>query len=588
MHALLAFFKLPLQHFRNARLLQINLLAIGVGILAGEGITLLRYLIDLCQLFTFGILGDQNLHLFQQLPTWHYLIFPPLAGLCVGWFIYRYLPQSRPHGIPEVIVAFSHPYPHISLRSGILSALAAALSIGAGASVGREGPAVHFGASLSSNLARKLKLDAAMARTLIGCGVASAVAASFNAPMAATIFAHEVIIGHYGLKAFAPIVIAAVTGTAVSRLHFGNDPTFLLPSYSVSSFWEIPAFILLGICAALAAIIVIRGIKFCQTLRHHLPGPLWITPAYAGAIIGCCAIFYPQILGIGYDATNEIIQGNITLADLFAIAALKICATILCLGLGFAGGIFSPSLVIGAAIGGSFGFIATSIFPEFATTLPAYVIVGMGAVAGSVLGAPISTILIIFELTGEYEITIAVMIATVCANLVTLRYIQGKSFFESQLLEQGFHFDQGREMMLLHHHHVTELMTLSPPSVLPQAGLTEIRHKLQDSPDHTLFMVSEDQIYLGTIRLHTLGQLAEDADLCNLLVAADIAEKCPIILAASDPLDDVLQKTGQVSHSVFPVIDSQRSNRLIGLIHQHDLLKAYNDTVKQVRQEELG
>lgn len=574
--------------FEQFRGLQINLLALLIGVFAAEGITLLRYLIDLSQLFVFGILGDKNLTLFEELPHWHYLIFPPLAGLFVGWFIHRYLPKRKPHGIPQVMVAFSRPYPYIPFRTGILSAIAAAFSIGAGASVGREGPAVHFGASLSSTIARKLNLDGPMARILLGCGVASAVAASFNAPMAATIFAHEVIIGHYGLKSFAPIVVSAVTGTAVSRFHFGNDPTFLLPAYSVSSIWEIPAFVLLGIAAAFAAIFIIRGIKYCQRLRPLLPGPTWITPAYAGFIMGCIGLFYPQVLGIGYDATNEIIMTNIQLSDLLMIALLKICATILCLGLGFAGGIFSPSLVIGAALGGAFGFIATGLFPGFATDVPAYAIAGMSAVAGAVLGAPISTILMIFELTGEYEITIAVMIATVCANLVTLRYIQGKSFFESQLIDQGFRFDQGREMMLLHHHHVTELMHLSPITVQADAPLEEIRHKLQDSEDYTIFVVSDDQKYMGTIRLCSLGHYVEDPALHDLIVAADIAEQCPIMLTAADALDDVIAKTETSPYTIFPVIDSKRSNRLIGMVQETELLKAYKHTVDQVRHEEHG
>ena len=266
-------------------------------------------------------------------------------------------------------------------RTGFtLDALASALSIGVGASVGREGPVVHLGASLGSWVAKRLHLGRVLARTLLGCGVAAAVAASFNAPIAGSFFALEVVVGHYALSAFAPIVIASVTGTLISRARYGDYPAFILPDdWIIASFWEFPGFALLGLVSAAAAIVFMWSIMFTEDTVERLPLPKWSRPAFAGLLVGLIALAFPEVLGVGYEATDKALSDLYPLWFLVALIVAKTAATAISLGGGFAGGVFSPSLYVGAMVGGAYGIIATQAFPELSSGHGAYTIIGMGA-----------------------------------------------------------------------------------------------------------------------------------------------------------------------------------------------------------------
>ena len=279
--------------------------------------------------------------------------------------------------------------------------MVSAASLGVGASAGREGPMVHLGASLASALAHRLELSPNLSRTILGCGVAAAVAASFKAPIAGVFFALEVVIGHYALSTFAPVVVASVAGTVISHIHLGELPAFILPAYEIVSAWEFPAFFLLGGVSAVIAMIFMWSIIVADDVVERVPVPGWLKPAAGGLVVGAVAIAFPQILGVGYGATDAALKELIPLTLLIALIALKVVMTAVSLGCRFGGGVFSPPLFIGAMTGGAFGIIATGVFPELAAHHGAYAMVGMSAVAAAVLGAPISTILIVFELTGD-------------------------------------------------------------------------------------------------------------------------------------------------------------------------------------------
>ena len=249
-----------------------------------------------------------------------------------------------------------------------------------------------------------MRLAPSQGRTLLGCGVAAAVAASFNAPIAGVFFALEVVLGHYALRAFAPIVMASVVGTLVTRAHYGNFPAFIIPEYAIVSFWEFPAFILLGAVCALAAIIFTRSVFFVEDrMVKHVPLPRWSHPVVGGLLVGVIAIQFPHVLGVGYEATDAALREQLSLSLMLALIVFKTAATAISLGSGFGGGVFTPSLFIGAMTGSAFGIVASMAFPELAASHGLYAIVGMGAVAGAVLGAPISTFLIVFELVADYE-----------------------------------------------------------------------------------------------------------------------------------------------------------------------------------------
>lgn len=412
--------------------LALFVVAIATGFLAGLAATLFRGLEFFVQGLFFGDGGDR---LATQLTSLHWsrvLFAPALGGLviaCATWF---FLPERRPQGVAQVIVAATGGR-MMPWWVGVRVAVVSALSLGVGASVGREGPVVHLGASLSSWFASWLTV--ANRRILLGCGVAAAVSASFNAPIAGVLFALEIVIGTYTLAVFAPVVVASVAGMLVTRLTIGETPAFVLPEAAhIVSFWEFPAFALLGVVSACAAVAFMSTIMKAEDLFKVVP--FWFKLPLAGFAVGGVALVFPQVLGVGYEATDLALNGSYSLAMMLALIAVKTLATALCLGAGFSGGVFSPALFVGAMVGGSFGVIATWALPWLSSGTGAYAIVGMGAVAGAVLGAPISTVLMVFELTSNYDMTIAVMVATAISSLIT-QQLHKPSFFLWQLERRG-------------------------------------------------------------------------------------------------------------------------------------------------------
>ncbi|MCZ6743042.1 MAG: chloride channel protein, partial [Alphaproteobacteria bacterium] len=397
------------QHFHDAwsflgrvvrhRQMVLFVLAPVLGALAAGAAIAFRDLIGLIQLGTLGFDLEQVFSLARELPWWRILLVPALGGLAVGLLVHFVMPGREPQGVAHVMEAAALRGGRMELKAGLTTALASAASIGCGASVGREGPVVHLGGVLASWISGRLHLPRQLGMTLLGCGVASAIAASFNAPIAGVFFALEVVLGNYALSSFAPIVIASVTGTIISRLYYGDFPAFVIPQNAIVSFWEFPAFVIVGVGAAVIAILFIKATMAAQDGIARLPWPGWIKPAVAGLLLGAVALEFPHVLGVGYETTNAAIAEQFPLAMLAILLVLKLGVTALCLGAGFGGGVFSPSLVMGALMGGLVGGLATLAVPELSSGAGTYAIVGMGAVAGAVLGAPISTILIIFELT---------------------------------------------------------------------------------------------------------------------------------------------------------------------------------------------
>lgn len=324
---------------RNDHLI-LSVLALVVGAAGGGAIIVFREGIDLIQLLVYGS-ATKNLHDYAQgLPWWRLLLAPAAGGLIIGLLVYHFMPERRPQGVADVIEASALRGGVMSAGTGLRAAVVSALSIGAGASVGREGPAVHLGASLAGWLAARLHLTRSMSRTLLGCGVATAVASSFNAPIAGTLFASEVVIGNYALKAFAPVVIASVTGTAISRAYFGDFPAFILEQHTIASFWEFPAFAGLGILAGLGATIFMYGTVVAEKAAALMPVKPWFRPAIGGLLVGTMALAFPHVLGVGYGATEAALLTALPLWLLVAVGATKILATAVSIGFGFGGGVF--------------------------------------------------------------------------------------------------------------------------------------------------------------------------------------------------------------------------------------------------------
>ncbi len=565
----------------------LTILSALVGLLGGACAIGFREGIALAQTVALGFGSESVYSLAAILPWWHILLSTVAGGLFVGLLVQFLLPSRRLQSVAEVIEASTLREGKMSFRTGLVSAVASAVSLGTGASTGREGPVVHLGATLSALVAEKLKLGRSLARLLLGCGVAAAVAASFNAPIAGVFFALEVVIGHYSLKAFAPIVIASVAGTIVSRAYFGDFPAFILPPNQIVSFLEFPAFALLGLVSAVMAIVFMHSVAFTQSTVQRLPIPLWTRPACGGLLVGIIAIAFPHVLGVGYEATNHALHEQFELWLLISLLVAKTAATVISLGFGFGAGVFSPSLFLGAMLGGTFGIIATHAFPDLSSGYGAYTIVGMGAVAGAVLGAPISTILVVFELTGDYAITVAVMIGTVAASSVT-QQVFGDSFFTWQLARRGLDLKGGRSQNLLRSIQVDTVMKTDYDAVAPAALMIEVRDALQKSRYGEIFVVDDDGRLHGTVTLADLSDTAFDTELDAVINAEDVARRNPPVLAPKDTLDKAMSVMDAVDEEHIAVVHDTDSMIVVGFVHQLDVVTTYNQAVLEARAEEQG
>ncbi len=578
---------LTLRRFvRNDHLI-LMVLALGVGCASGAAVVGFREAIDLIQELFYGSDSERLSQHVQSLPWWQVLSAPAVGGLAVGLLVHHFLPGRRPHGVADVIEAENLKDGWMSSRVGLMSAITSALSIGAGASVGREGPAVHLGASLGGWIGRRLHLTRSLKRTLLGCGVAAAVAASFNAPLAGALFANEVVIGHYALKAFAPVVVASVAGTAISRYWFGDFPAFALVGHPEVSFWEFPAFIGLGITCAICAIVMMQAIVMASNLSKATPLPGWIKPAIAGLGVGAFALVVPQVLGVGYGVTEDAMLSTYALGTLLVILVCKIVATAFSLGWGFSGGVFSPALVIGAVTGSAYGILATGVFPELSSGPSAYTVVGMGAVAAAVLGAPISTTLIIFEMTSDYALTLGVMLAVVVSSEV-VHQTYDRSFFTRQLRLRGIDLTAGLETEVMQTITVNKVMRREYVSIGMGASLDDMRHLLQSTGTRELFVVKDTGDLHGTVTLADLSDFAFQHDLDSLVNAGDVARVNPPVLNRYDDIEVAVNLMEKTKERIIAVIESTDDRKLVGAVTYGEVMTEFNRKLMERRREELG
>lgn len=444
--------------FASERNLSLWLLALLVGTAVGVAAVLFRLGIGAVQWVWFGEASEYVIEAIRAQPWWLVLLAPVAGGLVVGLMNEFLLTGRRPGSVADVMEAAARGGRGIELRNGLWSALATVISLGSGASAGREGPVIHLGATLAAALCHTWRLPAQANRILLACGVASAISASFNAPIAGVLFAHEVILRHYALSAFVPIVIASVCGTVAGRLFIGDVAAFQIPDYAIGSYLEIPAFALLGVVAAVVAIsFQFLLIMFDQTARVLIV-PTWTRPVIGGFVIGLIGIHVPEILGVGYEATDNALQGYFDFSTMVLLLVVKILATAITLASRFGGGIFSPALYLGAMTGGAFGIVAALAFPGLASDHGLYAILGMGAVASALLGAPISTTVIVFELTGGYALSIALLLTVSIATGLHLA-VHGRSFFYYQLETRGVVLAEGPHRYFLKTVMVSSFMT---------------------------------------------------------------------------------------------------------------------------------
>ncbi len=515
------------------------------------------------------------------------MLAPIAGGLVVALMLRFILKDRRAMGIADTIEASALNNARMPLTQGLATAAMSAVSLGAGASTGREGPIVHLGATLASWFGERLGLTPALSRTLLGCGVATAVAASFNAPIAGVFFAMEVVLGHYAIHAFAPIVMASVVGTIISRAHMGNFPAFIIPDYSFASGWDIPIILILGVACAFVSIGFLRACLIGRDLFSNLNQvPVWLHPALGGLVIGVVALAFPEILGVGYEATDTALQGGFTISVLLALLVLKIAMTSLSLGAGFGGGIFSPALFIGAMTGGAIGMMAGWIVPDAVASHGLFAIIGMGAVAGAVLGAPISTFLIVFELVGDYQLSIAIMVATMTASIIT-RQMGVLSFFHAQLEGRGLKLRGGRARHIVQTMKVADVMSTNYRTIDESEEMDQVRIRMTLSPNGMLMVLGDWGQFLGLITPDSLSTAIDEKE-ADLTSAADVMRQPSLLLFQADNLQKGLGAMDVTQEEYLPVLNNGEDNQLVGILLHRDALAAYNRVLLEERAEERG
>ena len=553
----------------------LSTIAVLIGVVVGYGAILFRLLIEMFQTIFTGSGQEGLVEILHSLPWWHILLMPVVGGMIVGPLVHFVFPGSRGHGVPEVITSVALHGGKMQLRDGLGKMLACSLSIGCGGSVGREGPVVHLGATLASTFGRSLQMSTRHMRTMVGCGAAAGIAASFNAPIAGVMFALEVILADYGLATFSPIVLSAVVATVIARMHLGDFPAFIVPHYTLVSAWEIPAYVGLGLVCGLTGILFMTTLFKTEDWIAKIPIPRYIKPMLGGLLLGCIALVFPQVMGVGYDTMNHALLEEMGGVMMLTLVLAKIIATSITLGSGFSGGVFTPSLFLGAMVGGGFGTYAHALVPSLSAGSGAYALVGMGAMAASVLGAPIASILILFELTGDYRIMLALMVASIVATLL-INQVYRDSIYTRVLRRQNINLWAGRESGLLSHISVSSIMRRNNERVLDTMTIRQFREKLSKSKDENYLIVDAAGKLKGILSFQDIRRVAFEEGLEDLVLVRDIMTKELITVTPDENLYVAFRRMGSNNVEQLPVVSAQNSEKVVGVVTDHDVVRAYN------------
>ncbi len=553
-----------------------------VGAGAGAGAVVFRYLIEgFTVLFTghldYTVLGRvPNPHV-PGLGVWYVLFVPAIGALIFGPLIERFARETRGHGVPEVMVAVAEQGGHIRPRVAVVKSVASALCIGSGGSVGREGPIVQIGSALGSALGQGLRIPDSRLRLLVACGAAGGISATFNAPLAGVFFALEIILVNFQAGNFAAVVISSVTADIVGRAAFGAHPFLLLPPFQLVSVWEYLLYAGLGVVAAVAGVAFIRALYGLEDLIDRVwRFPEWLRPAAGGAILGGIILALPQMYGVGYPVISRIIDGRYVVWFLLILLAGKVLATSLTLSSGGSGGVFAPSLFMGAALGTAFGGAVHTALPALTAAPGAYGLVGMAALFAAAARAPITAVLIVFELTGDYRIILPLMFAVALSTTLSRR-LSRDTIYTLKLRRRGIDVTATGSTVLMDVVRVGDAMRPVPEAVPPETPAAELAVRLDAAQADALPVVDGKQAYGGVVTIAEV-QSALDRGMLDAS-AADLARDLPTLRphqSLREALDVLL---AQDERTAIPVVDEE-SRAVVGWLGQREVLLAYSRRVR--------
>ena len=521
--------------------------ALAVGLLTGVGAVIFRYLVT-------GVAWIGYVWVPEATSQWGkaYVIFvPAIGGLLVGVLVYNFAREAKGHGVPEVMEAVALRGGRIRPQVAVVKALASSICIGSGGSVGREGPIVQIGSALGSSVGQMLRLSDDRVSNLVACGAAGGIAATFNAPIAAVIFALEVIMdGRFTVRYFSSVVVSAVAASVVGRVVFGNMPAFAIPfEYGIKSLWEYPLYAILGVLAAVTGVAFVRILYWSEDLFDNWKGVReWVKPAIGGVLLGILALAYPlgmgtlrwtqtpQVYNVGYDIIEQALANHYLFGAAAALLILKLVATSITLGSGGSGGVFAPSLFMGAMLGAAFEAAAFFVFPNNVAPAGAYALVGMAAVFAASAHAPMAAVLMLFELTGDYRIILPLMLTVGIATMLSQKMLKGESIYTLKLTRRGVRLHRGRDVDIMESVTVEEVMSRDFDSVGCDVNLEELSE------------------FFGETHRHGFPILDHDGKLCGIVTIGDldraVEEHLPLdttALQIGTPGNDLIVVTPQVS-----------------------------------------
>ena len=494
-----------------------------------------------------------------------------LSAAFISLLLYLFkLPRF--HGPADAIIGANDKEVGIEIKPGLLSALASIAAIGGGAPVGQYGPLVHFGATLSAIIKKFARLSDTSGEVLLGCGVAAGISAAFSAPLAGILFAHEVVLRHFALRTFAPVTIASATAFAVMQNFFPMEPILPQIATSISSFSEVLSLAMIGLIGGVIAVVFMRLFAFFGAQAVKVPGPVFMRPFYPAVVLIIIASFAPQILGLGTETVISTIEGKIGISVLIGILILKAIVTAFSISFSFFGGVFSPALLIGIAFGGAVGGFGIANFGFSVETASLCTLAGMGAVISSTIGAPISTILIVLELTQDYQATTGVMISVVFANLIS-NELFGRSLFDKQLFARGFDMQLSRQDLKLSKVKIGSFATEEYCSLSQHENAQAMMDKLKSAGFVEGYVLSDENKLITKVSL--LDLISDNTD----------GDKNFFKLYDTDSILICLNKLSDFVGESAPIIGSD--GILIGVINEADVFKAYKEASDQSHSEEV-
>jgi CIC family chloride channel protein len=504
--------------------------------------------------------------------AWRRVMFPVVGSLGIGYLLYRYFPNARGSGVPQTKAALFAREGRITLRTVLGKFFCTSVTLASGIPLGREGPSVQVGAGIGSVLGRLLGLRTEQVKKLIPVGAAAAIAAAFNTPLAAVLFSLEEITGDLYAPVMGAVVLASATAWMVLRVFLGDHPLFKVPQYQLVHPVEFAIYAVLGVAGGVVSAAftkILLGIR-ARFLRFPLK-TVWFQPVAGGLLVGLMGWFVPQVLGVGYGYVGEALNGRMAFQLMAMLVVLKLIAVTTSYATGNAGGIFGPSLFIGAMLGGTLGTIAHHLFPAYTAMSGAYALVGMGAVFAGVVRTPMTSVLMIFEMTQDYSVIVPLMIANLVSLFVASR-LQKEPIYEGLAMQDGIHLPTAETRQRYGQRQVFTVMKSAGESLPAEMKVREALEKIRSSGVRT-WLVSDQRGVVGVINLATLEkELTEKGD----KTLREIVDPINFPHVHSDHgLDLALERMGTNQVEILPVVNRGNVHQVEGIVTLHDLLNAY-------------